>query len=319
MNADQLRSIIDAGDKAALVRRLEADLDRFSPLIGADGPPDQPGPQEPYVRALQQSADDSVATALTEAIQVPLLAEASHLAESGQVRRPLLLYNLFSLLEAVRLPGVIDSLRVLRKFEKPLAAALVGNHDDLYAQLLIAHAVNQRGAPEDLRFWLGLLDHECIDYVSAGVVGLRESGHFNALCHLTKIKEAHRQHPELGSFDDEIMLLLDTYPEVNWDELVGEYDQAKTKTGAEADSLFAQAEEKLLAAEDLVTGSGDYNLACIAALRGQRDECRHWLQRSLAAGHLPSRQHLMADDDLRSVRHEPWFAELLSAARDEAG
>jgi hypothetical protein len=227
MNADQLRSIIDAGDKAALVRRLEADLDRFSPLIGADGPPDQPGPQEPYVRALQQSADDSVATALTEAIQVPLLAEASHLAESGQVRRPLLLYNLFSLLEAVRLPGVIDSLRVLRKFEKPLAAALVGNHDDLYAQLLIAHAVNQRGAPEDLRFWLGLLDHECIDYVSAGVVGLRESGHFNALCHLTKIKEAHRQHPELGSFDDEIMLLLDTYPDVNWSVLVGEHVEDK--------------------------------------------------------------------------------------------
>jgi hypothetical protein len=96
-------------------------------------------------------------------------------------------------------------------------------------------------------------------------------------------------------------------------------DQRKTKTGAEADALFAQASEKLLAAEGLVTGSGAYNLACIAALRGQPDECRHWLQRSHAAGRVPSRQHLMADDDLRSVRDEPWFAELLSAARDEAG
>ena len=215
--------MMDAGHKADLVRRLEADLDRFSPLIGAEGPPDRPGPEEPYIRALQQSADDSAAAALTEAIQVLLLGEAAHLAQSDQVGRPVLLFNLLSLLEAVKLPDVIDSLRVLRKFEKPLAAALVDNHDDLYAQLLIAHAVNQHGSPQDLQFWLDLLDHQCIDYVSAGVVGLRESGHFNALRHLTKIKEAHRQHPELGSFDDEIMLLLDTYPEVNWSVLVGEH------------------------------------------------------------------------------------------------
>jgi hypothetical protein len=42
------------------------------------------------------------------------------------------------------------------------------------------------------------------------------------------------------------------------------------------------------------------------------------LARSQAAGRLPSGQHLLDDDDLRCVRDEPWFAELLSAARDEA-
>lgn len=96
-------------------------------------------------------------------------------------------------------------------------------------------------------------------------------------------------------------------------------DQAKRKTGAEADALFAQAEEKLLAAEHLVAGSGAYDLACIAALCGQPNQCLQWLQGSLAAGRLPSRQHLVSDEDLNSVRDEPWFAELLSAARDEAG
>ena len=227
MNAEQLRSLLADGDKAALVCRLEADLDRFSPLIGADGPPDQPGPEEPYVRALQQSADDAATAGLTDAIQVLLLGEAAHLAESDRVRRPLLLFNLFSLLEAVRLPGLIGSLRILRTFEQPLTTALVDSHDDLYAQLLIAHAVNQHGSPEDLQFWLDLLDHECIDYVSAGVVGLRESSPFSALRYLTKIKEAHGQHPELGSFDDEITLLLDTYPDVNWDVLVGEHVEDK--------------------------------------------------------------------------------------------
>jgi hypothetical protein len=268
MNADQLRSIIVAADKADVVRRLEADLDRFSPLIGADGPPDQPGPEEPYIRALQESADSSVAVPLAEAIQVLLLTGAARLAETGYVHRPLLLYNLFSLLEAVKLPGVIDSLRILRKFEQPLTAALAEKHDDLYAQLLIAHAVNQHGSREDLQFWLDLLDHERLDYANAGVVGLRESGSRNALAHLPKIKDAHRRRPELGSFDDEVMLLLDTYPDVNWDLLVGEY---------------------------------------------VLDE------RSKAAGRLPSRQHLLGDDDLRCVRDESWFAELLSAARDEAG
>lgn len=223
MNVDQPRSILVAADKADLVRRLEADLDRFSPLIGADGPPDQPGPEEPYIRALQESADSAVEVPLAEAIQVLLLAEAARLAETGQVRRPLLLYNLFSLLEAVKLPGVIDALRILRKFEQPLTAALAERHDDLYAQLLIAHAVNQHGSREDLQFWLDLLDHQSIDYVNAGVVGLRESGSHNALFHLPKVKDAHRRHPELGSFDDEVMLLLDTYPDVNWDLLAGEY------------------------------------------------------------------------------------------------
>jgi hypothetical protein len=64
--------------------------------------------------------------------------------------------------------------------------------------------------------------------------------------------------------------------------------------------------------------SGVLNLACIAALRGQPKECRQWLERSLAAGRLPSRQHLASDDDLQSVRDEAWFQEVLSAARDEA-
>ncbi len=103
----------------------------------------------------------------------------------------------------------------------------------------------------------------------------------------------------------------------NWGNALS--DQAKTKTGAEADELFAQAEEKLLRAEHLVAGSGAYNLACIAGLRGQPDQCRQWLERSQATGRLPSRQHLVGDHDLRCMHDEPWFAELLSAARDEAG
>ena len=192
MNIERLQSIIRTSDKTELVRRLAADLDRPSPLIGAEGPPDQPGPEEPYIRALGDPAVSDLAQRLADALQVLLLEEAGQIAKTGHVQRPLLLYNVFSLLEALRLPGVAELLQILRRYEQPLAAALTDQHDDLYAQLLLAHAVNQHGSAEDLKFWLSLLDHENVDYVNAGVVGLRESGARNALRYLEQVKEAHR-------------------------------------------------------------------------------------------------------------------------------
>jgi hypothetical protein len=223
MNIEHLQSIIRTSDKTELVRRLAADLDRPSLLIGAEGPPDQPGPEEPYIRALADPANSDLARPFADALHVLLLEEAGQIAKTGQVQRPLLLYNVFSLLEALRLPGVEELLQILRRYEQPLAVALTDQHDDLYAQLLLAHAVNQHGSAEDLKFWLGLLDHENVDYVNAGVVGLRESGACNALRYLERVKEAHRRHPELGAFGDEVMLLLDTYPDFNWALQAGEY------------------------------------------------------------------------------------------------
>ena len=223
MNIERLQSIIRTSDKTELVRRLAADLDRPSPLIGAEGPPDQPGPEEPYVRALADPAVPDLAQRLADALQILLLEEAGQIAKTGRVQRPLLLYNIFSLLEAVRLPGIEELLQILRRYERPLAVALADQHDDLYAQLLLAHAVNQHGSAEDLRFWLSLLDHENVDYVNAGVVGLRESGARNALRYLEEVRKAHQRHPELGSFGDEVMLLLDTYPDFNWALQAGEY------------------------------------------------------------------------------------------------
>lgn len=223
MNIERLQSIIRTSNKTELVRRLAADLDRPSPLIGAEGPPDQPGPEEPYIRALADPEGSGLAQRLADALQVLLLEEAGQIAKTGHVPRPLLLYNVLSLLEAVRLPGLEELLQILRRYEQPLAAALADQHDDLYAQLLLAHAVNQHGSVEDLRFWLSLLDHDNVHYVNAGVVGLRESGARNALRYLEQVKAAHQRHPEVGSFDDEVMLLLDTYPDFNWASTAGEY------------------------------------------------------------------------------------------------
>jgi hypothetical protein len=96
----------------------------------------------------------------------------------------------------------------------------------------------------------------------------------------------------------------------NWGNAL--FEQAKRKTGAEADRLFAAAIEKLLRSESLVPGKAAYNLACLTALKGQPDECRKWLSKSLEHGTLPSKQHLLNDSDLESVRSMAWFHELLS-------
>ena len=95
----------------------------------------------------------------------------------------------------------------------------------------------------------------------------------------------------------------------NWGAALAEW--AKTKQGPEADALFHQAEELLLKAEKLEPGCGAYNLACVAARRGQKDQCRKWLERMVEL-RPQTRQHVEQDPDLESVRNEPWFREILS-------
>lgn len=60
-------------------------------------------------------------------------------------------------------------------------------------------------------------------------------------------------------------------------------------------------------AELLLPGKGAYNLACIQAMRGELDDMTPWLDRSHAAGKLPTREHIATDKDFDSVRETPQF------------
>ena len=88
-------------------------------------------------------------------------------------------------------------------------------------------------------------------------------------------------------------------------------DLAKLKVGTpQYEELLAQAEEKFLKAESLKKGSGAYDLACVYARRGNKEECRKWLLVGQEAGTLMTRDHAMKDKDLESVRGEAWFKEI---------
>jgi len=101
----------------------------------------------------------------------------------------------------------------------------------------------------------------------------------------------------------------------NWGSLL--LEQAKRASGEEASRLFAAAEEKLKASLQ-IDSSKTYNLACLAAVRGDELQCRQYLE--TAEGHmtLPGFEHLVTDKDLDTMRDKGWFQELLARQKSRS-
>lgn len=98
----------------------------------------------------------------------------------------------------------------------------------------------------------------------------------------------------------------------NWGSLLME--QAKRVGGEEASRLFASAAEKLGLAKK-IDPTRSYNLACLAALLGDSEQCRQHLQSADRHHSLPNVEHLASDPDIDSVRNQSWFKELLDRQR----
>lgn len=88
-------------------------------------------------------------------------------------------------------------------------------------------------------------------------------------------------------------------------------DQARQATSDNAKQLFAEANEKLSAAIKIVP-KRTYNLACLAAIQGQSEKCREYLEQAERNQTLPDADHLRKDHDLDSVREINWFKELIA-------
>ena len=90
--------------------------------------------------------------------------------------------------------------------------------------------------------------------------------------------------------------------------------QTLAQASAEASDLLQKAKKILLELEDNAAGNGSYNFACMYALEGQAADAMLWLERSAAAGKLPTKSHIAQDSDLDSLRNTPafvaWFAQL---------
>jgi tetratricopeptide (TPR) repeat protein len=101
----------------------------------------------------------------------------------------------------------------------------------------------------------------------------------------------------------------------NWGFSLIEF--AKTKSVEETKTLYKEAEEKCLSANELVRGSGAYNLACINSLQGNLKEARKWLEEAFLTGKLFSLEHMENDTDLDNLRDEEWFKEFMEKVRQE--
>jgi WD40 repeat protein len=89
-------------------------------------------------------------------------------------------------------------------------------------------------------------------------------------------------------------------------------DWSSRKQGREAERMLKEAEDKLLRAEKLKMGSASYNLACVAARRGDEESSKKFLTQAKEHGDLPPPWHLRDDPDLVSIRDKPWFQEFLA-------
>jgi len=85
---------------------------------------------------------------------------------------------------------------------------------------------------------------------------------------------------------------------------------AKLHGGHHVRGLFAAAAGFALELESVSPGLGAYNLACIAALRGDERGCREWLQADQRRHADSTRAWVDSDTDLDPVRSSEWFKKM---------
>ena len=77
------------------------------------------------------------------------------------------------------------------------------------------------------------------------------------------------------------------------------------------DELYDLAGEFFANAERIQRGSAAYNLACIYALRQQKEACLEALELSKECGSLPSAEAVFADVDMATMVEAQWFIDFM--------
>lgn len=95
-------------------------------------------------------------------------------------------------------------------------------------------------------------------------------------------------------------------------------DLARLKQVGSQDDLYEMAKESFEKANRIQVGSASYNLACIHALRNEKDESFKALQYSEEKGFLPDVADIQNDPDLGNIQQEQWFLEFIAKLNKKA-
>ena len=134
----------------------------------------------------------------------------------------------------------------------------------------------------------------------------------NALMELAEIKsgnEAEELHKEACKKYDKAITYKQDYHKAyfNWGVVLMEL--AEIKSGNEAEELHKEAFEKFK--EAIKHGGDAYNLACLFAIRNQKEEALKYLEQTLARNEITI-EFVKEDEYWEELRNDPDFQDLLS-------
>ena len=90
-------------------------------------------------------------------------------------------------------------------------------------------------------------------------------------------------------------------------------DWARLKKVKPDDTLYELAKKQFEKANAIQAGTASYNLACIYALQGNKDECLKALEKARDKGALPEAGEILNDPDLASIKEQDWFVAFMEA------
>lgn len=94
-------------------------------------------------------------------------------------------------------------------------------------------------------------------------------------------------------------------------------EQARAAGLTPFNSLYDEARERFQRAEEIQRGSASYNLACIHALRNEKEKCLDFMRAARECGTLPQIGQILEDRDLLNVREAQWFRTFLELLQPE--